>query len=157
MEVGQGVIHRREVARHHLGPLAGIALLDALLDKRDRLVPRQDTGQGEEAGLHDGVDAIAHAVALGDPIAVDAIELDVEGADAGAQPLGQLGPDPVGLMGSIEQQGRPSAANSSRSTDSTKPHWWQPIKLACSISQGRRWARGRSASGRRCASPTLES
>ncbi|MNL69503.1 hypothetical protein D3C87_1943720 [compost metagenome] len=30
----------------------------------------------------------------------------------------------------------PLAACSSKSTDSVKLHWWQPIKLACSISQG---------------------
>lgn len=107
MEVGQGVIHRREVALDHFGPLAGIALLDALLDQRDRFVPWQDASQREEAGLHDGVDAIAHTVALGHPIAIDAVEADIEGTDAGAQPLGQLGPDPLRLIGSIEQQGRP--------------------------------------------------
>ncbi len=44
---------------------------------------------------------------LGHPIAVDAIEPDIEGPDAGAQPLGQLGPDPVGLIGGVDQQGRP--------------------------------------------------
>ncbi|MOA08487.1 hypothetical protein D3C78_1282590 [compost metagenome] len=106
-QVSQGIVHRREVARHHLGPLAGIALLYALLDQRNRLVPRQDPGQGEEAGLHYGVDAIAHAVLLGHPIPIDAVELDIEGADAGAQPLWQLGPDLACLIGGIEQQGRP--------------------------------------------------
>ncbi|MNF65088.1 hypothetical protein D3C84_468390 [compost metagenome] len=105
--MSQGIVHRREVARHHLGPLAGITLLDALLDQRDRFVPRQHPGQREEAGLHDGVDAIAHAVLLGHPIPVDAVELDIEGADTGAQPLGQLTPHLVSLIGGIEQQGRP--------------------------------------------------
>ncbi|MNL06706.1 hypothetical protein D3C87_1273510 [compost metagenome] len=106
-EVSQGIVHRREVARHHLWPLAGIALLDALLDQRNSLVPWQEPGQGEEAGLHYGVDAIAHAVLLGHPIPIDAVELDIEGADAGAQPLWQLGPDLACLIGGIEQQGRP--------------------------------------------------
>ncbi len=106
-QVSQGIVHRREVARHHLGPLAGITLLYALLDQRNRLVPWQHPGQREEAGLHYGVDAIAHAVLLGHPIPIDAVELDIEGADTGAQPLGQLAPHLVSLMGGIKQQGRP--------------------------------------------------
>ena len=68
-----------------------------------------------------------------DPI--DAVRLDIEGADAGAAaratPHG-----PVSLIGALSSRVAPSAACSSRSTDSAKPHWWQPIKLACSIKPG---------------------
>jgi hypothetical protein len=43
--------------------LFAIRLLDGLLDLGDGLIARQYAGDGEEAGLHDGVDARAHAVA----------------------------------------------------------------------------------------------
>ena len=56
--------------------LLAVGLFDRLLDVGDGLVPRQDAGDGEEAGLHDGVDAPAHAGALGDAVGID----DVEGA-----------------------------------------------------------------------------
>ena len=41
--------------------LAAVGLFDRLLDAGDGLVLRQDAGDGEEAGLHHGVDAPAHA------------------------------------------------------------------------------------------------
>ena len=47
---------RSSAARTSLALLA-VGLLDRLLDLRDRLLARQDAGEREEAGLHDGVDA----------------------------------------------------------------------------------------------------
>ena len=44
-----------------------VGLLHRFLDPGDRLVRRQHAGELEEAGLHHGVDAVAHAHVLGAP------------------------------------------------------------------------------------------
>ena len=63
------------VAAHHFVTFLCVALLDRLLDLGDRFLARQDSGEGEEAGLHDGVDAATHAGLDGHARAVDDVEL----------------------------------------------------------------------------------
>jgi hypothetical protein len=67
----EGRIDGGVVAVQQLLALLAVGLLHRLLDLRDGLVLRQDAGDGEEAGLHDGVDAPAHAGLLGDAVGVD--------------------------------------------------------------------------------------
>jgi hypothetical protein len=50
---------------HHFLALAAVGLLDGVFDLLDGFLARQHAGQGEEAGLHDRVDARAHAGGLG--------------------------------------------------------------------------------------------
>ena len=59
---------------HHRFAALAVGLLDALLDLVDGLVARQHAADGEEAGLHDGVDAPAHAGASGHFVGVDDVE-----------------------------------------------------------------------------------
>ena len=77
VQVGERLVHHLEVAAHHLGAALAVGLLDRLLDLRDRLLARQHAGDGEEAGLHDGVDAPAHARPLGQLEGVDGEEADL--------------------------------------------------------------------------------
>ena len=51
------VIHRCIILFDHRLAALAIGLVDGLLDLRDRLLARQHAADGEEAGLHDGVDA----------------------------------------------------------------------------------------------------
>ena len=57
-------VDRGEVLLDHRAALAAVGLLDGVLDRGDRLVARQHAGDGEEAGLQDGVDARAEAEVL---------------------------------------------------------------------------------------------
>ncbi len=59
----------------------GVGLLDRLLDLSDGVFARQHAGKGEEAGLHDGVDATAHAGCFGHIVGVDGVNLQFFGED----------------------------------------------------------------------------
>ena len=74
VEVGEGLVHGGEVPPHDLGALLAVGLLEALLDLRDGLVAGQHAGDGEEAGLHDRVDAAAHAGLPGHRVGVDGVD-----------------------------------------------------------------------------------
>ena len=78
----EGAVHRREIALHDVLALAAIGLADGFLDPRDRLVARQHAGDGEEAGLQDGVGAPAQPDLLGGAGGIDHEQLQAEVADA---------------------------------------------------------------------------
>src|SRR4029077_11501756 len=82
-----------------------VGLLDGVFDGGDGFVARQDAGDGEEAGLHDGVDAAAHACELGYFVAVDDVEIQLFGDDLVLHQAGQLVPDGVGIEGAVEEEG----------------------------------------------------
>ncbi len=54
-------VHRGEVLPHHRLAALPVRLLDGFLDCSDGFLARQDAADGEEAGLHDRVDPVAHA------------------------------------------------------------------------------------------------
>src|SRR6185369_17591933 len=62
------------IPAHNLGSSLAVSLLDGLLDMSDGFVARQDAGNAEEAGLHDRVDAAAHAHLLRQRISIDGKE-----------------------------------------------------------------------------------
>ncbi len=72
----QRAVDRGEVAGDDRLAALGVRLLDEPLDARDGLVRRQDAREVEEAGLHDGVDPVAHARLSGDGERVDHPEVD---------------------------------------------------------------------------------
>ena len=61
MQVLQRGIHGREVLANDRFSSFAVGLLDRVLDGGDCLITRQHSADGEEAGLHDGVNAPAHA------------------------------------------------------------------------------------------------
>ena len=77
VQVRQRRVDRGEVLLDHRAALAAVRLLDRGLDRGDRLVARQHAGDGEEAGLQDGVDARAEAEFLRHPGGVDDVELQL--------------------------------------------------------------------------------
>ncbi len=48
----------------------------AFFDGLNRLFARQDPADGEEAGLHDGIDAVAHLRLARDLVRIDQVELE---------------------------------------------------------------------------------
>jgi len=75
VEVRQGGVDRFIVLLHHGIALGAVGLFDCLFDILDRLFLGQDTGDGKETGLHDGVDAHTHAGLLGHFIGVNDVEI----------------------------------------------------------------------------------
>ena len=66
-----------EVLLHDRLAALAVGLLDGLLDLLDGFFAGQHAADGEEAGLHDGVDARAHAGFARHRVAVDHVELDL--------------------------------------------------------------------------------
>ena len=97
----------------------------------------QDAGDGEEAGLHDRVDADAHAGVLGHLVGVDHVELQLLVDDRLLDLQRQLVPDLIRPVGAVQQERRSlGAALASMSYFSRKTNWWQAMKLAWSDQVG---------------------
>ncbi len=76
-----------------------------MLDGGDRLVARQHAGDGEEAGLQDGIDARAEAEVLRHLAGVDDVELQLAVDDAFLDRQRQVVPHRVRPVGRVEQEG----------------------------------------------------
>ena len=104
VQVVQRRIDGGEVALHDLAPLASVGLLHRLLDLLDRLPALQYAGNGEEAGLHDGVDAPPHASAPGHLVGVDDPQLHLLLQHLLLQGARQGGPYGFGGSTGVEQE-----------------------------------------------------
>ena len=103
---GQGLVHRGEVLVNDGLALAGIGFADGLFDLGNGLFAREHVGNGEEAGLHDRIDAPAHAGGLGHGVGVDDITFEFFGDDFPLDFDGKMIPDIVGAEGRVEQERR---------------------------------------------------
>ena len=105
VQVGQSLIHGVVVLLNHRLATLGIGFLDALLDLVDGVFARQDARDGKEAGLHDGVDAPAHAGGLGHLVGVDHEEAHFLIDDAFLGLARQVLPNFLGAIQAVEQEG----------------------------------------------------
>jgi hypothetical protein len=103
--VFEGGVDGLEVLLNDRFTAAAVGFLDGLLDLGDGLFAGQDAADGEEAGLHHGVDAGAHAGGLGDGVGVDGVELELLGDDLILDLAGEVVPDLIGLEGGVEEEG----------------------------------------------------
>ena len=87
------MVHRSKVLLDDCFATLAIGFLDSLLDLVNGLIARQDTGDGKETGLHDGVDSAAHAGLFGHIVGIDGVELELLINDVFLDFLGQLIPD----------------------------------------------------------------
>ena len=71
----QRVVHGLQIHLDDFIALFAVGFLDGIFDRVNRLVLRQHAGEREEADLHDGVDASAHAAFARDLGGVDDVEL----------------------------------------------------------------------------------
>jgi hypothetical protein len=104
IEVLERGIDRSEVALYDFRSLFSVGLLDGLLDLGDRFLARQDAGYREEAGLHDRVDAAAHADFAGHSVGVDGVKGELLLDDLLLDLPGQVLPDLVLREGSIQEE-----------------------------------------------------
>ena len=77
LQLGNGAVNSNVVHTNDLVTLFAVRLLDGGLEGVDRLVLRQHAGDGEEAGLHDRIDACAETQLMGEGDRVDHVELDL--------------------------------------------------------------------------------
>ncbi len=71
MEGLEGTVDRLEVAPHHHLAALAVAALDRAPNGVEGALARQHAREGEEAGLHHGVDAPPHARLPRDPVGID--------------------------------------------------------------------------------------
>src|SRR2546428_8531364 len=77
IQMGQCFIDSTEVFLYDCFTTFAIGLLDALFDAFNGLFSRQDTADGEETGLHDGINAPTHTYAAGNLVSIDDIKLEL--------------------------------------------------------------------------------
>ncbi len=106
VQVGQRPVDGGVVLLDHVLAALAVGLLDRVLDLRDRLLAGQDARDREEAGLHDRVDARAHAGGLGHLVGVDHVELQLLLDDLLLHLAGQVVPHLVGGERRVQQEHR---------------------------------------------------
>ena len=104
-QAGEGGVDGGVVHLHDLLALAGVGLGDRFLDVGDGLFLWEDAGEGEEAGLENGVGAAAHAGGLGDAVGVDHQQADLFCYDGLFPHTREFFPAGRGVVGRVEQQG----------------------------------------------------
>ncbi len=102
----QRAIDGREVLLENRLASFAVGLVNRVLDLLNRLVTRQDTRQGEEASLHDRVDAASHPRVGRHLDAVYHVELEPFVDDLLLRLLRQLVPHLVSAVRAVEQERR---------------------------------------------------
>ena len=105
MHVRQRSVNRGKVLLNNRVALLGISLLNRVLDFRNRLFARQNVGNREEARLHDGVDALAHAGFARNFYGVDGVELQLLVDNLLLNFISQVIPDFVCVIRRVQQEG----------------------------------------------------
>ena len=106
MQVGERGVDRLEVALHDLRAALLVGLFDRVLDLGNCLFGWQDTGNREEAGLHDRVDSTPHAGLACDLGRVDHVKADALLEQLCLNLTRQVIPDLAGRIRRIEQEDR---------------------------------------------------
>ena len=104
-QTGERCVDRAEVAVEHRLAGSGVVVLDRALDARDRLLGREEAGQGEEAHLHHRVDAAPEPGRARDAVAVDHVEAELLGDDLLLHLDGEPLPDLFRPEGGVQEEG----------------------------------------------------
>ena len=74
VQILQGMIDCGKVFLHNLFALLSVSFANGIFNCLDGFIPRQHTGNGKEAGLHDGIDARSHSGFLCHIVGVDNVK-----------------------------------------------------------------------------------
>ena len=105
MQVSQRGINRGKVFLNDGIAFFGIGFLNRVLNLLNSFVFRQNVGNREEAGLHDGVDALAHTGFASNLYRIDGVELKLFGNDFFLNLNRQVIPYFVGRIRCVQQEG----------------------------------------------------
>ncbi len=105
-EAAECSVDRGEVPLDHRATALAVGLLDRVLDRLDRFVLRQHSGEREEARLKDGVDAPAQSGVASDVQRVDDVEPEALLDDLALGLDRQVSPNLVGPEGAAQQERR---------------------------------------------------
>ena len=106
MQVSDRRVHGGKILLHDGFAALPIGLLDRFLDRGDRFLARQHSADREEAGLHDRVDAAAHARFARNGISIDHIELELLIQDLLLRFAREMVPNLIGGKWRIQQESR---------------------------------------------------
>src|SRR6266487_3284792 len=102
--MSQRLIDGLEVLSHHRLSTLAVGLLNAVFNVCNRFLAWQDATDGEEARLHDGVDAPFQTDAIGDLVRIDHKQAQLFGRRRLLHLLGQMLPDSIWAIDAIEQE-----------------------------------------------------
>ncbi len=105
MQVVQRHVHGIPILLHDGFAAFAVSLFDGLFDGVNGLFAGQHAADGEEAGLHNRVDATAHACGSGDFDAVNDEKLDFLLDNMLLRCARQLVPDFLGPVNAVKQEG----------------------------------------------------
>ena len=105
MQKTEGRVHRREILAHHAFAALPVGLLDSMLDGSDGVFAREHAADREKAGLHDGVDALAHTGLAGHFITIDNVERELLVHDLLLNGAREVVPNLVRAITGAEQEG----------------------------------------------------
>lgn len=106
VEVREGVVDRLVVLAHDGLAALAVGLFYRMLDGGDGFLAREHAADREEARLHHGVDAAAHARLRANLVAVDDVEAELLLDDVFLHDAREVIPHFVGPIGTVEQEGR---------------------------------------------------
>ena len=104
VQVFQRGVHGGDVFVHHFLALLGVGFGNGLLDVADGFIRGNHAGQLEEAGLHNHIDAAAHARFAGHGKSVNRVELDVLVQNLLLHAGGQRVPELVRRVRAVHQE-----------------------------------------------------
>ena len=100
----ESVVHGDKVLGYDSLTAFSVGLANGVLYGFNRLFARQNPADGKEAGLHDGVDAVAHLRLARDLVRIDQVELELLLDDGFLHRLRQVVPYLVRSKGGIQQK-----------------------------------------------------
>ena len=103
-QILQRLIDGGKILVHHRLAALAVSFADGILDRGDRLLSRQHIADGEEAGLHDRVDAAAHASFPRDFISINHMEFQLAGNDLLLDGERQLVPYIIRAKGAVQKK-----------------------------------------------------
>ena len=106
MHVRDRVVYRGEVLFYDGFTAFAVGLLNGVLDRRDSFVPGQDFADGEETGLHNGVDTLPHAGLLRHGVRVNDVKLNFFLNQIPLHLFGQGIPDLIRAINTVEEENR---------------------------------------------------
>src|SRR5215475_17146 len=105
MEKTKGRVHRREIFANNTFAALAVRLLDSMFDRGDGVFAREHAADSKKAGLHDGVDALAHTGLPRHLITIDNVELQLLINDLPLYGTREVVPNLIRSISAVQEEG----------------------------------------------------